>query len=549
MQGARRLHTSISSVLNRSCSIRRKAALQSRRPAYLSSRSALPRHHSSHSLRPVYFDALLPVLVLYLAPVLVLLSCTLVPVLVLYFSSSPRAVELVKPLCSSPRAVEPGKMPSVLTEILDEWDAACFHSDELLAEAYTTFLANLVEASVEERADPRVIPFLLCKRPREEDEKPEEVQPTLEVLQTRERHLKRFRATFREEVMLIRGLGDALPSEDLMVGMFDSAIQRQRDAVHAMDDDRVTLEIENSVSAENPIWFSMCRADQLNGRVILDKLSRVLNSNQSFMSDGQLKLSYIHIPVPRPGGRRINRVANESMEQWIERKNAQKCIFSPNNNDNMCLTRCVAVASARDRMSRYAFCRLKARDSVIQTKEAESLCDLAHIDKTNPCGLDEVRLLQDVLPDFRLCVFTDKEGNECVFKGPQGAARKNIYLLLHGRHFFAILYPEAAFDMRFLCRKCVVFYNNPGGHRCEGSCWRCLGPDNDTENRYERTKVLTALFKDKGYTVIEKWECVFNTELKTDPEMRAYFEAHPTTRTPPLILRDALVGGRTSALR
>ncbi|KAK3910228.1 DNA polymerase [Frankliniella fusca] len=73
--------------------------------------------------------------------------------------------------------------------------------------------------------------------------------------------------------------------------------------------------------------------------------------------------------------------------------------------------------------------------------------------------------------------------------------------------------------------------------------------DNDTENRYERTKVLTALFKDKGYTVIEKWECVFNTDLKTDPEMRAYFEAHPTTRTPPLILRDALVGGRTSALR
>ncbi|KAK3919739.1 DNA polymerase [Frankliniella fusca] len=64
-----------------------------------------------------------------------------------------------------------------------------------------------------------------------------------------------------------------------------------------------------------------------------------------------------------------------------------------------------------------------------------------------------------------------------------------------------------------------------------------------------RTQVLTALFKDKGYTVIEKWECVFNTELKTDPEMRAYFEAHPTTRTPPLILRHALVGGRTSALR
>ncbi|XP_034236331.1 uncharacterized protein LOC117642355 [Thrips palmi] len=68
------------------------------------------------------------------------------------------------------------------------------------------------------------------------------------------------------------------------------------------------------------------------------------------------------------------------------------------------------------------------------------------------------------------------------------------------------------------------------------------------ENRYERTQRITALFKKAGYVVIEKWECDWNEDLKT-PEVKAYFEAHPTTRSPPLDLRKALCGGRTSALR
>ncbi|XP_026291679.2 uncharacterized protein LOC113216148 [Frankliniella occidentalis] len=266
-----------------------------------------------------------------------------------------------------------------------------------------------------------------------------------------------------------------------MEGMFDTALQRQRDALHAKDDDRAIVEIRNGEHDANPIWFSMRRVDQLNGRVILDKVTRVLNSNQEFMADGQLRMSYIHVPTPRAGGRRTNIVANESMADWLVRKQDQKCVFSPDNVDNMCLTRSVAVAMAKLRVSRFAFRRMKSPASGIQTEKAESLCTHANIDKTQRCGIDEVRKLQDALPDFRLCVFTDKEGKECVFKGPYAVARKNIYLLWHAEHFAAIFYPESAFDYKFMCEKCVVFYNNAGDHRCPGSCWRCLGPDEHTD--------------------------------------------------------------------
>lgn len=111
-----------------------------------------------------------------------------------------------------------------------------------------------------------------AKRARSSSPVPE-VAPTLEILETRERELKRFHATFREEIMAIRGLGDTLPSEPLMEGMFNTMLQRQREAAGAKDDDRVIVEIANGGNAENPLWFNMRRADQINGRVILDKLS------------------------------------------------------------------------------------------------------------------------------------------------------------------------------------------------------------------------------------------------------------------------------------
>lgn len=50
-------------------------------------------------------------------------------------------------------------------------------------------------------------------------------------------------------------------------------------------------------------------------------------------------------------------------------------------------------------------------------------------------------------------------------------------------------------------------------------------------------------------TVVQKWECEWQNEVKTVPEVQAHFEAHPTKRSTPLDLRRALCGGRTNAMR
>lgn len=429
----------------------------------------------------------------------------------------------------------------MLCEILEEWEGGCFYDDMLLADAYTEFLLTLLDCPDHDRDDTRIPSFLRVgfeaylrvqgtddpsaaqtyrmalgmiggsstptsvpdtplsppspsprpgpsKRPRD-DEENEPPQPTIEVLESRERDLKRFKTKFREEIMAVKGLGSALPSEPLMEGMFDTILERQKDAVNAKPHDRAILEIQSMENSENPLWFSMRRVDQLCGRVVLDKLSRVLNSNQNFLINGCLKVSFIHIPTPDNAGRRINTAANESMEQWVKRKIASKSVFSPENTtDEMCLTRSVAVAIAHGTMGRHAFYRIKQVNSVIQRREAKQLCDSAGLDSNQRCGLDEVQRLQNSMKGFRLCVFSDRFGKECLFKGPNTPGSKTIHLLMYNAHFYAILFPCQAFEFKFECQNCIIFFNHKGGHICDGTCWRCFGPvvHNDPTVRMKR---------------------------------------------------------------
>jgi G:T-mismatch repair DNA endonuclease (very short patch repair protein) len=87
-------------------------------------------------------------------------------------------------------------------------------------------------------------------------------------------------------------------------------------------------------------------------------------------------------------------------------------------------------------------------------------------------------------------------------------------------------------------------------HGCP-SCYRinrdkALEKFNDTlDARYERTVATTYRLRRQGYRVTEKWECVFDEEMRENREMREFLENHPMIQIAPLDPRDAFFGGRT----
>lgn len=65
------------------------------------------------------------------------------------------------------------------------------------------------------------------------------------------------------------------------------------------------------------------------------------------------------------------------------------------------------------------------------------------------------------------------------------------------------------------CRKCT-----PTQRQKKRNCH----PDRTIDEVYLATCLKTAILRDAGYTVIEKWGCEFAEQKKTDPELQAFLE-------------------------
>lgn len=93
-------------------------------------------------------------------------------------------------------------------------------------------------------------------------------------------------------------------------------------------------------------------------------------------------------------------------------------------------------------------------------------------------------------------------------------------------------------------------------HRCwfHGCKWcfkekrdvtRNCHPDRTVEQVYEATVRKTQMLWQAGYTVIEKWDCEYKEDRKTNPELQEFLKTYESV--PLLNPRDSFFGGRTGA--
>ena len=73
-----------------------------------------------------------------------------------------------------------------------------------------------------------------------------------------------------------------------------------------------------------------------------------------------------------------------------------------------------------------------------------------------------------------------------------------------------------------------------------------LNPDRTVQEMYEATLAKTALLRAMGYTVLEKWECEWDREIKTDATLDDFVANFEIVE--PLEPCDAFFGGKTNAV-
>ena len=85
-----------------------------------------------------------------------------------------------------------------------------------------------------------------------------------------------------------------------------------------------------------------------------------------------------------------------------------------------------------------------------------------------PCGLEQVKEFQKVIPNYQICVVSKEQFNSLVYMGPMKS--KSIYLLYNDHHYDLIVSMAAYLNRSYYCHSCKKGYNDKRNHRCDKSC-------------------------------------------------------------------------------
>jgi len=214
--------------------------------------------------------------------------------------------------------------------------------------------------------------------------------------------------------------------------------------------------------------------DPLSGaRRILDQISNMLNSNETFQVDDTLHLDVTHITMPPPATGRKRRFGTDSHEVLLGKK---RSVIQIKNKDFLCCARALVVAKARvDQDRQYSAIK---NGSLIQKIRAEALQEVARVPSDKPTPLEAIPLFEIVLPDYQIVIVSAEHGRAIVHKGPD--RDKQLILLSHNGHFDVITSLPAFLGRSYFCLKCEKGFDHDdlAHHRWPGiKRWCCHQAD------------------------------------------------------------------------
>lgn len=195
-----------------------------------------------------------------------------------------------------------------------------------------------------------------------------------------------------------------------------------------------------------------------SARQVLQNISNLLNSNENFEPDEtlQLDVTYISMPVPgtgKPKGKRKRWCFGSSnYGDFLKNK---RSVVQIDNKDDLCCGRAIVVAKAivdKDpRLNTINNGRCHLQETLARELHREA-CVLP-----GPCGLDQIRSFEIVLPEYQFVVVSAEHAHAIVHKGPP--SEKQIILLMHDGHFDVITKLPGFFDTSYFCLECEKGYS------------------------------------------------------------------------------------------
>ncbi|XP_048849493.1 uncharacterized protein LOC125719075 [Brienomyrus brachyistius] len=274
-------------------------------------------------------------------------------------------------------------------------------------------------------------------------------------------------------------------------------------------------------------------------------LDRLVQSNQEILNDSNLEVIVDVINIPRGGGNK--RKLQTMLASEIISKKA-KHMFIINNDTNACF----AINLAHLLHENLADAEAEKLGLELQEK--------AGFNPDHTVALNDIINFEKII-DCKAVVYYQQpySNNLQIYQTPTPTdGRRLVYFFLHNQHFYGIKTVKGFLGVGYVCTSCFKGFDSPHSHRCEKFCsvyqnetMTAEGPDCTLQFlRHFRVPFYRGVCFISHYGKAFDNYIILNAMVKEGVEPRVVQRFLSDFEPPePLRPREALFGGRTSAIR
>ena len=275
-------------------------------------------------------------------------------------------------------------------------------------------------------------------------------------------------------------LDNFLTAGELYYDLFNELFKKYIEPTHSNSKIRILLFHEDF---QVPINLSFMDKNDLTVQMVFDAIDKTVQSkkkdpNFEIQSNKKMSISIIIAENPKGSGRKFTN-QNKTKPILVDKNSIlnikEYCLNLQSvhiikNNDNLCLLRAFLVGKShadKDPLLK----KIKRHNNSILKQRLQDLLKKINF-KDEPCGLNEIKILDDFFPDYQIMVINNFY--ETIYLNSDKKSSKFIYLLYNENHFDVILSMKSFYKRSYWCDYCKKAYNNATTHRCRYTCKSCF---------------------------------------------------------------------------
>ena len=230
---------------------------------------------------------------------------------------------------------------------------------------------------------------------------------------------------------------------------------------------------------KSSIYIPFLKPADYSPELIMNAFERIVQSYKLGSEEMQPKhrftarIAILHLPAGK--GKRTCKEKRDmtSFEKFLHTTKSIKVV---ENIDSLCLLRAVILARAFDTVKVTNQLRMmyhRQETSIELKRQLSELCQATGI-FSGPCGVEEIRKIEDYLREYQIMVIDGNGFNkEPIYLNTSRQFSKYMYLSLHEGHYYAITSIKVFFGHDYFCHTCKVAYSRLGAHLCNSTCKSC----------------------------------------------------------------------------